>query len=456
MIVRLYRNFTKKDKSTKIPTGDYSEFDVAWKEDTSILEPVIKLAGSLDPEYNYVHIPEWGRYYFITDIETINNNIFNLHCSCDFGASNKVVIGNTSAYILRSASASDGSIVDTMYPTNNDVSVVETKINNFYPTTPSGGTYVLGVVGDNKETLKHGTVSYYGCTENDLKQICSYLFSEDIWQNIKNDYEKPLDYIVSCYWVPGSVSSGKATTIKFGRFTLEDYSVWSISSRYIDVSLSGSIQIPKHPQAGARGKYLNNSPYSSYAFYSPVCGNIPLPAHKMVDASDLTILVTCDVITGQGRVEIATGNPAYMLANENVQMAVNVTLSQNAISIGSIAGTTAAVAGAVGSAFVGNVPGAITGTIGAIGTSESLVGNVRTQGSNGSFLSLEDNHKLISTFMDVVDEDNTHFGRPLCQRRLIKSLSGYVLCKDAIVDMARTLQDKQEVESMLNTGFYYE
>lgn len=214
--------------------------------------------------------------------------------------------------------------------------------------------------------------------------------------------------------------------------------------------------IPKHPQAGARGKYLNNSPYSSYSFYSPVCGNIPLPAHKMVDASDLTILVTCDVITGQGRVEIATGNPAYMLANENVQMAVNVTLSQNAISIGSIAGTTAGVVGAIGSAFVGNIPGAITGTIGAIGTSESLVGNVRTQGSNGSFLSLEDNHKLVSTFMDVVDEDNTHFGRPLCQRRLINSLSGYVLCKDAAVDMARTLQDKQEVESMLNTGFYYE
>lgn len=456
MIVRLYKNFTKKDKSTEIPTGEYGEFDVVWKEDTSILEPVIKLAGSLDSEYNYVHIPEWDRYYFITDIETINNGIFNIHCTCDFGASNKVVIGNTNAYILRSASMSDGSIMDTMYPTNNDVSIVETKVNGFYPINPSGGTYILGVVGDNTDTLKHGTVSYYACTESNLKQICAYLFSTNVWQQIKNDYENPLDYIVSCYWVPGRAQSSTSTVIKFGRFDLEDYEVWAITDRYIQVSFNTGISIPKHPQASTRGKYLNNSPFTQYSFYSPVCGNIPLPAHKMIDASSITIGVTCDVITGQGRIEIVAGSPSYMLANENVQMAVNVTLSQNAISIGSIAGTVLGTAGAVGSLVIGNVPGAIGGAIGAIGQTSDVIGNVRTQGSNGSFLSLEDNHRLVATFTNIVDEDNEHFGRPLCQRRLINTLTGYVLCKDAVVDMARTLRDKQEIESMLNSGFYYE
>lgn len=456
MIVRLYKNFTKKDKSTKIPTGQYSEFNVVWKEDTSIIEPVIKLAGSLDSEYNYVHIPEWGRYYFITNIETTNNNIYNIYCSCDFGASNKVVIGNTNAYILRSASASDGSIVDTMYPTNNDVSVVETEVNGFYPTTPGRGTYILGVVGDNTDTLKHGSVSYYACTEADLKQICAYLFSSNIWQNIKNDYENPLDYIVSCYWVPGRAESDTSTVIKFGRFDLEDYAVWAITDRYIQVSFNTNISVPKHPQSATRGKYLNNSPFTQYSFYSPVCGNIPLPAHKMVDISSITIGVTCDVITGQGRIEIVGGSPSYMLANENVQMAVNVTLSQNAISIGSIAGTVLGTAGAVGSLMIGNVPGAIGGAIGAIGQTSDVIGNVRTQGSNGSFLSLEDNHNLIATFTNIVDEDNEHFGRPLCEKRLINTLSGYVLCKDAVADMARTLRDKQEVENMLNSGFYYE
>lgn len=48
------------------------------KESTSILNPVIKIEGALPTSCNYFYISEFGRYYYINDITSINNDIFEI------------------------------------------------------------------------------------------------------------------------------------------------------------------------------------------------------------------------------------------------------------------------------------------------------------------------------------------------------------------------------------------
>ena len=62
-------SFTKRENSTKIPTGTATEFDCVLKDDTSIVNPTIELSANNLTSYNYAQISDFGRYYFIRDIK---------------------------------------------------------------------------------------------------------------------------------------------------------------------------------------------------------------------------------------------------------------------------------------------------------------------------------------------------------------------------------------------------
>ena len=62
-------NFAKRENSTGLPTGAAQKTaSVLLKENCTLEAPVLKLHSATITEYalyNYVHIPAFGRYYFI-------------------------------------------------------------------------------------------------------------------------------------------------------------------------------------------------------------------------------------------------------------------------------------------------------------------------------------------------------------------------------------------------------
>lgn len=64
---------------------DAMTVEIRLKGDVDVIQPLIPLArGEVDYRfYNYAHIPELGRYYFITDIEVAGAKIVNLQLECD-------------------------------------------------------------------------------------------------------------------------------------------------------------------------------------------------------------------------------------------------------------------------------------------------------------------------------------------------------------------------------------
>lgn len=53
------------------------------KNRTSIINPVIQIQGSVPSNCNYMYISQFGRYYYVDDITSISNDIFEISAHVD-------------------------------------------------------------------------------------------------------------------------------------------------------------------------------------------------------------------------------------------------------------------------------------------------------------------------------------------------------------------------------------
>lgn len=82
--VDLYQNESPVEKIGKTLSNSHTISDVVLKRDTSILRPVLLINSVQDIyTYNYMYISEFGRYYFIDDIRSINNNMWEISAHVD-------------------------------------------------------------------------------------------------------------------------------------------------------------------------------------------------------------------------------------------------------------------------------------------------------------------------------------------------------------------------------------
>ena len=118
MDIILYKNFAKKDNSTRRPTGSGDTFSCVLKDNTSVTDPVVllDLSDKTDfTKYTYAYIPMFSRYYFVVDM-VADGLLWSVVLRCDVLATYKTEIGNSLLYVLRSAADHDGRIIDTYYP----------------------------------------------------------------------------------------------------------------------------------------------------------------------------------------------------------------------------------------------------------------------------------------------------------------------------------------------------
>ena len=86
----------------------------------------------------------------------------------------------------------------------------------------------------------------------------------------------------------------------------------------------------------------------------------------------------------------------------------------------------------------------------------SLQARANTVGTTGSYGSLLGDFRLDHQFFRPIADDNIHNGRPLCAKRTISTLSGYIIVQDGDIATSGTSAEDAEVRTYLETGFYYE
>lgn len=109
MNLELYKTDSSPDTINKVMT-DKINIVVNLRASTDIKSPEI-LLGSISGinylDFNYCHIVELGRYYFIESIDVVKHNIFKLNCSCDVLETYKSEILNCPARYKRALRAGD-------------------------------------------------------------------------------------------------------------------------------------------------------------------------------------------------------------------------------------------------------------------------------------------------------------------------------------------------------------
>lgn len=101
--IQLMNNSSPVEKIGKTLSAG-STYSCVLKDDTSVLDPVIILQTSDNIfSYNYMYISDFGRYYYIKDIKSLNNNRWEVTAHVDVLETYKLQILNNDAVIKRQA-----------------------------------------------------------------------------------------------------------------------------------------------------------------------------------------------------------------------------------------------------------------------------------------------------------------------------------------------------------------
>lgn len=453
MVIECYSGFQKKPNSTKQPSGGTSK-TVRLKDNCSVLNPVFLLNG-YDLSHNYV---KWGsRYYYIDDIVIVANDLAEYHCSTDALATFKADIGASSQYILRSAAASNGRIVDNYYPAKAQNTHEAVTITS--PFDKNNGSFVIGIQGKGA-AANGGAVTYYAGSAAAIKALVNYMLDSpstydvsEISTQLLTCIFNPMQFIVSCMWFPFTVpvTNGDVTV---GWWQVTGSSLRPVASLEWGTNLS--VSIPKHPKAASRGQYLNLPPYSRYRLEAGQWGIIPLDNFNLMDASSLDLDYKVDIMTGTGRLNVKYRDKLIYESIYTAQIGVPIQLGQNVLNQGALTGAAGGALNTIKAAVTGDAVGMFFSGLGAIGDAAAVSQPVPSMmGSNGT-MSFNNIFGIMADFLDVADDNNTENGRPLCEVRTVSSLSGYMLCEKADLDTAASPSEKAEIISALNGGFYYE
>lgn len=114
------------------------------KEQTSIITPVIMLEYNQHFTYNYCYIPEFGRYYFIDNVEVVRTNLYRIYLTVDVLETYKTGILNQSVIIEKNENNYNNYLPDENWKTN-----VKTKtdIINFDSGFLENGEFILITAG---------------------------------------------------------------------------------------------------------------------------------------------------------------------------------------------------------------------------------------------------------------------------------------------------------------------
>lgn len=446
MVIECYSGFTKKPNSTKQPSGGTVK-EVRLKDNCSVLNPVFLLTG-YNLSHNYVR---WGsRYYYISDIVIVGNELAEYHCTTDALATFKTDIGASSQYVVRSASAYDGKVMDNKYPTIADTDeshIALTGISSLIDV--NSGTYVMGL--KSKETASG--VAFYALTAAQLSDFVQFLYSDtwltatDVSTTLQKMLIDPFDYIISINWYPFTIS-GTARPVYFGFWDWTGHTMQEIPEANRIKSFVHTGSLPSHPQV-ARGSYLNAYPYTKIDVDLYAFGRFPIDPNRFLDDRSIVTTIGVDLYTGVGTVRVTGTSGTIYEACATCSIPIQLSQVKNDFTRPLVSAAAAGVAIATEN-YVG-ASGAIADVV------HSSMHQVTSIGAVGSISAYAYNPPQIScVFYRVASEDQAQIGRPLMEVRQLSSLSGFIQCEGADVDLAASPAEKTEIITALNEGFYYE
>ena len=468
---------SKRENSTKQLTMSTTH-SCNFKNGCSMLKPTLFLEIDTDNFPTYTAFKIENRYYNVTDIKSVRNNLFEISGEVDVLATYKSNILATTAYVIYDT-VSNTEIPDNRLPmvTTKSVSASTAAC----PLVPSTGTYILSLTG------AHGSTGIYKCNISDIGSLIDDL--QDIYDNLF-DYETqhpaptpptsshdvadwvkywteyfswlwgaikyPISQIFGsgnipenireCRLIPFDIGTSYGPNkIYLGTFETQQ----SFGKLNTDtVHRTASVSIPWQAN-----DYRRRSPFTEIYLYLPYIGMTKLSSENLVGQSSISVAYTVALRDGSLVCTVSSGSEIIGQYSGNVGVSVpigfsNINIPRAAASI--IEGATAAVKkdlGGVGMAAL-SFGDAVTPNFSCIGGLDGMASTAANQ-----------NITCYTVFHDTNVAPNTELmtiGSPTMAPKSLGSLTGYVQTMSASVAGAMTSDERTKLNTMLDSGIFIE
>ena len=476
-----FTSSSKRENSTKQLTMSATH-DCTFKNGCSMLNPTLLLELSTSTFPDYTNFKIGDRYYKITDIRSVRNNLFEVSGEVDVLATYKSNILATTAYVIYD-STNNTELPDNRLPMKTTKSVdVSTAA---CPFVPDGGCFILSLTGS------HGTTGVYKVSENQLGALIDDV--SDIWDNLFNypsaptkpsvpnytndflenislavrywadDFMWYVEYIKEaicqffgsgniaenireCRYIPFNVgTTGGSDTIYLGTFETQQ-SLGKLNTE--TVHRTTSVSIPWQAS-----DYRRRSPYTEIYLYLPYIGMVKLSSENLVEQSSLSVSYTLALRDGSLIVTVSSGGEIIGQYSGNVGASVPVGVSN--INLPKAA-----------QSVISGVANAVNKNIGQVGMAaidfaESITPNFSCIGGLDGIAAIATNQNITcyTVFHDTIVAPNSELntiGSPTMSPKSLATLTNYVQTMSASVDGAMTTDERTKLNNLLDSGIFIE
>ena len=144
MTIILYQNASPNEQVIKTLTT-VDTLTGTLRDESSIIRPVITIEKASPTGFNYAYIQEFGRYYFLEEVEVVRNGLLRLHLKSDPLMSFATQIKANSAIVRKNANSFNMMIND------NSIRTYQNDLYSYYQFANGFGdayTHILLVAGN--------------------------------------------------------------------------------------------------------------------------------------------------------------------------------------------------------------------------------------------------------------------------------------------------------------------
>lgn len=477
-----YYSFSKRRNSTAQPTGTGTQIDVTLKGGCDLLAPIFVLNMSSIPSFNYISFQ--GRYYFVTGIKSVRQDLWEISCEVDVLASWKTYIQAAHPYVL--------------FYTHSNTEICDRRLSTKTTKTTQINTGAFDILGNGSgsnyavivNTIGEGACDSYAMSQSDARTLLSnldYWFDEydesgmvtdlddgifdwsDVPAAIKSFLQETLffwkqwfatgkvaDNLRSAYVLPLPVAaiSGNTHHVHLGQYTSEVEATRVYDRIFSD---GASVTIPWQASDWRR-----NAPYHELYLYIPYVGLITLSPSDLMGDTTINVSVSIDVTCGDAVFSVYTGSNRFIgqyTANMAAPFAIGSSNTPVTSQINTVVGAGIATAAAIASGGSAAVLGAMTG--GALSLANDISGQPSCIGSNmgGAVLGLTDNIVCYSIFHDTTVSPSSisaEKGTPYNATLSLANISGYVQTAGASIAGNMTKTEQDQINELMDGGIYIE
>lgn len=144
MIIKLQQNNSEAKRFTK-NISDVLSMNGSMRAESSIIDPVILIEGDITnlKSCNYMTIPEFGRSYFIRNIETVRNGLIQISGHVDVLSTYAEQILSNQAIVRRQENLWNLYLDDGVFKVYNNPTI----LTKAFPSGFSTMSFILAVAG---------------------------------------------------------------------------------------------------------------------------------------------------------------------------------------------------------------------------------------------------------------------------------------------------------------------